>query len=164
MKIQSFQTTPAGCFEIYNLGKDIAPGTTYWKSQWAEQGCLHLTYNAGAARLLVPESHNREIPSLRKGAKRIVVSMVPIEHLESSRFAVEFMIEDGTDSPWVWHGSKSLFDSHFCPSTGKVTGIGSVWCQRDGKPHKVIERPAYFQTVEHLPFLSAVLPELIMSL
>ena len=151
MKIQTAEITSVGFSEIHNCGKDIAPGTNYWKTPLAKKGMLYLSHNAGAARLLIPDSWNRGIPSMRKGAKYIVVSMLPIEKQALSPFAVEFLIEDGSKSPWSWNGSMGQFDFHVCPANGVKKGIGSIWCERDGKPHKIIERPAYFRTVEQLP-------------
>lgn len=37
-------------------------------------------------------------------------------------------------------------------------GVGTVWDEKNGKPHKCLERPAYCQIVPRLPWLKRIDP------
>ena len=53
--------------------------SNYWESDLARAAYLYLSINAGAFRLLVPESQRSIISDMRHGAKYVVVSMLARE-------------------------------------------------------------------------------------
>jgi hypothetical protein len=85
---------------IENHGQAIR-STTYWDSDQAKAGLLYLSWNVGAARLLIPDSAK---PLLREmtGARLVIVSRGPwLEH--GRRDALELLWEDGSDAPFCVH-------------------------------------------------------------
>jgi hypothetical protein len=62
-------------FEIINQGQSIQ-STTYWDTDHARAGYFYLSWNAGTARLLVPDIQK---PLLREmqGTREVIVSRGP---------------------------------------------------------------------------------------
>ena len=85
---------------ISNKGQALAD-TTYWDSDHARAGLLYLTWNAGAARLLIPDTAK---PMLRemKGAREVIVSRGPWTD-QGNRDALELLWEDGSNEPFCVH-------------------------------------------------------------
>jgi hypothetical protein len=140
---------------ITNHGPLIT-ASSYWSSELAERGLLYLSINAGAFRLLVPLSQRRMISDMRPGARHVVVSALPADQWEPKKFAVEWMVEDGTDEPWSCHLSPGQIDRAPGPDDVGQQWLATVWDEKSGKPHKCIERPAYFQIVPKLPWLRKI--------
>jgi hypothetical protein len=130
--------------------------SNYWESEIATAGKLYLTMNAGCFRLLVPQIQRAAISDMRPGAKHIVVSMLPVEKWRDREYCVEWMVEDGSDTPWSCHLSPGQVDR--APNNEDVgkEWRGSVWDTKKGRPHKCMERPAYFQVVPELPWLRKI--------
>ena len=61
---------------IANRGPLVA-ATNYWATAMAARGLFYLTFNAGAARLLVPGNSEVVIRELRKRVQHVVVSFGP---------------------------------------------------------------------------------------
>lgn len=79
---------------ICNNGADIVE-TNYWDSEAAKKGFCYLSGNAGALRLLVPESIAKEyLPEMRTGMR------VSIETSIASPFCIDVVFDDGSESPF----------------------------------------------------------------
>jgi hypothetical protein len=73
-------------------------------------------------------------------------------HLEE---AVEFLFDDGSQSPFALHLSTECFDALPSePSKGREWTV-SIWIWKEGKPHKAMERICHWRRVERLPWLKA---------
>jgi len=130
----------------------------YWQSPIAAAGKLYVSINAGCFRLLVPQSQHGSISDMRPRAKHIVVSMLPRDKWVDREYCLEWMVEDGSDTPWACHLSPGAVDR--APNHEDV-GIdierrGSVWDFLKGRPHKCLELPAYYQLVPELPWLRKI--------
>lgn len=89
--------------------------TNYWQSEFALKGLLYLSFNAGAARLLVPGQLEQQYFHEIKTAKKVV-----IRHGKSAvgfpLWEIEF--DDGSDSPFVVHLSDGQADRRFVAPSG----------------------------------------------
>jgi len=141
--------------EIQNHGPLIT-GSNYWESEMAARGYYYVSINAGAIRLLVPNSMRAEISEMRKGAKHVVVSMLPPEKWEDGKYAIEWMVEDGSETPYALHLSPPQIDRRPPPEDVGREFIATIWDQKKGRPHKCLERPAYLQIVPSLPWLKRI--------
>ncbi len=91
---------PAPIITISNNGPAIAD-TNFWDSKLAQRGYFFLSWNAGAGRLLTPDSRRGLISEFRT-AKYIILSRGPWP--EQGRLdGLELLFEDGTDSPFCLH-------------------------------------------------------------
>lgn len=93
---------------------------------------------------------------MRPGAKHVVLSVLPAEQWREGAYAAEWMVEDGTAEPWSCHLSPGQIDRAPGPDDAGKEWIASVWDEKNGKPHKCIERPAYVQIVPSLPWLRKI--------
>lgn len=76
--------------------------TNYWQTAAAKKGLLFLSFNAGAARLLVPKSEEKSIPEMKTGnfvsichstlADRRSYRLT-FDDLSNSPYCVEIMLE-----------------------------------------------------------------------
>ena len=80
-----------------NKGQAIA-STNYWDSEQAKAGVFFLSWNAGAARLLMPDSMKHYLREMKTG-KYVVISRGPWLD-QGGRDALELMFEDRSDSPF----------------------------------------------------------------
>lgn len=62
-------------FEIINKGQALV-STNYWTSEHAEAGYCYLTWNAGAARILIPDAVRHLLREM-KGAREVIISRGP---------------------------------------------------------------------------------------
>lgn len=118
--------------------------TNYFDCPWARAGKLYCCCIAAAIRVLVPESLERVVSEMLT-ANYVICSVGP--------GAVELLFEDHTDAPFavqLSNNSFSLLPGQ--PSAGKEW-IVSVWVQRDGRPHKVLELPCRWRRVRRIPWL-----------
>ena len=76
-------------FFIENEGQAVA-GTDYWQSVQAQAGYVYLSWNAGAARLLVPDA-----------AKHLLREMRGAEYRYPGKYRVVEKLPDV--SPWSEH-------------------------------------------------------------
>lgn len=135
--------------EITNHGPLIT-ATNYWESAAAEAGKIIVSPNAGVIRCLIPPSLYPTLGELR-AARHAVVSLGPWE----GREAVEIMWEDDSDAPHAWHITADacvMVPGDPSPDQWVI----ACWVQKKGKPHKALERPAYWRRVPRLPCLQAV--------
>ena len=78
-------------FFIENEGQAVA-GTDYWQSVQAQAGYVYLSWNAGAARLLVPDAAKHLLREMR-GAEYVIISKGALH----GRDALELVFEDGSE-------------------------------------------------------------------
>ena len=140
---------------ITNHGPLIT-SSNYWSHEMAARGLLYLSLNAGAFRLLVPPILRQAIAEMRPGSRHIVVSMLPVAQWQQGAYCVEWLVEDGSDAPWSCHLSPGQIDRAPGPEDVGRAWVGSVWDNKKGRPHKCLERPAYFQIVPHLIWLRKI--------
>lgn len=84
-------------FFIENEGQAVAR-TDYWQSVQAQARYVYLSWNAGAARLLVPDAAKHLLREMR-GAEYVIISKGTLH----GRDALELIFEDGSDAPFVIH-------------------------------------------------------------
>jgi hypothetical protein len=137
---------------IANRGDAIAD-TNFWRSEYAQHGLFFISVNAGAFRLLVPPSWGPAIPDMRKGAKHMVISILPPEQWRDGKWVIEMMIEDGSDCPWSCQLSPAQVDRVPADTDKSQQWTASVWEGQRGQPVKRLERPAYLRIVSSLPCL-----------
>ncbi|END9375625.1 hypothetical protein ABMH76_004694, partial [Escherichia coli] len=75
-------------FFIENEGQAVAR-TDYWQSVQAQAGYVYLSWNAGAARLLVPDAAKHLLREMR-GAEYVIISKGTLH----GRDALELVFED----------------------------------------------------------------------
>lgn len=85
---------------ITNAGQRIV-ATNYWESELARAGYLYLSWNAGAARLLIPDSMKSAVREM-KSAKYVIISRGPWAEMDGQD-GLELLFEDGTDEPYCIH-------------------------------------------------------------
>lgn len=131
--------------QIVNNGKDLL-GTNYWDTPQAQKGFFYLSWNAGAARLLVPNSVENQINEM-KTARYVVIS----RGKWNGRDALELMFEDGSDSPYCLHLLTEQCD-RLLPKTDQGSGFSvDIWT-KDGKQESFNGK---YRTVKELPCLDA---------
>jgi hypothetical protein len=131
--------------KIENKGQQVV-STNYWGSEHAKRGYFYLSWNAGAARLLVPDSMKAQIREM-KSAEYVVVSRGKFE----GRDALELMFEDGSDSPYVVHMVTEQTD-RLIPESDQGGGfVVAVWTRSGMK----LRLPGKYREVDVLPCLAA---------
>ncbi|MCI0437116.1 MAG: hypothetical protein L0271_26280 [Gemmatimonadetes bacterium] len=125
--------------------------TNYWQTEHAERGMMHVSINAGAIRCLLPLSIAGVIRELRQ-SRYAVLSRGPWtdKHLAE---AVEILWEDGSDAPHAWHLSPESFSMLPAEPPAGREWIISAWVERDGRPHRAVERPCHWRRVEKIPWM-----------
>lgn len=141
--------------EIDNDGPEIV-STNFWETEMASRGMFFVSTNAGAFRILVPDSIKSQIPEMRKGAKHFVVSCLPSDQWTLGSYSVEVLIEDRSDNPYVFHLDSGGIDRGIGPDSVGIEWKASVWENRGGKPHRVFERPAFVQVVPSIPWMKSI--------
>jgi len=81
--------------QIDNNGQKIR-GTNYFDTEWAKRGMFFLSWNAGAARLLIPDSQKKFIREM-KTAKHIVFTRPPL----LPDLTLQIVFEDNSPNPFV---------------------------------------------------------------
>lgn len=141
--------------QVRNNGADIVE-TNYWETDAAKAGKIFCSCNNGAIRLLLPVPAESAVPDMQ-AAKEIVLSRGPWPEARIDE-AVEILFDDGSDSPFALHLTHNSFDLFPAePPTDQSWAI-SVWCQRDGAPHKVLDRPCHWRRVCEIPCLEPWTP------
>ncbi|HAV1239711.1 TPA: hypothetical protein JGU28_004489 [Salmonella enterica] len=84
-------------FTISNSGQAIRE-TNYWQTEQALGGYVYLSWNAGAARLLVPDQAKSMLREI-KSADYVIIS----KGKYNGRDALELLFEDGSDNPFCVH-------------------------------------------------------------
>jgi len=131
-----------------NKGQAIA-STNYFDSEHASRGFFYLSWNAGAGRLLVPDSQKRTVMEMRS-AKYVIVSSGPwIE--QGGVSAHELLFEDNSETPFVIIIPSSQCD-RLLPATDEGARFYiSVWT-RGGQQLRL---PGRYRRVASLPCMDA---------
>ena len=131
---------------IGNDGKAIAE-TNYWDSERAQKGFCYLSWNAGAGRLLLPDSQTVFLKDMQT-AKFVIVSRGPWD-AQGGRDGLEILFEDNSDSPFSLHLSTESTD-RLLPDTEQGSGfVITVWT-RDGEQ---LCLPGKYRRVKKIPCL-----------
>lgn len=132
--------------KIENKGQAVA-STNYWDSEHAKAGYCFLSWNAGAARLLLPDSQKLLLKEMRS-AKFVIVSRGPWpEH--GGREALELLFEDDSDAPFCLHLVAEQCD-RLIPETDQGGGFAVTVWTRGGEKLRV---PGQYRQVASLPCL-----------
>lgn len=132
--------------QIGNRGQAIAK-TNYFDLELAQRGLFYLSWNAGAGRLLVPDSQKPAVSEMRS-AKYVIVSRGP--WLERGGVdALELLFEDHSDTPYVLTLSQDSCD-RILPAGDQGGGFYiSVWTRGGQK----LRLPGRYREVAALPCL-----------
>ena len=129
---------------IENDGPDIV-ASDYWDSQTAKNKFFFLSFNAGAARLLAPDSMIRAVDEM-KTAKLVIISFAH----GKNRDVIEILFDDDTASPLAMHIGSELTDQLLPPCDHGRDLTFSVWARN---AVKLFEKPAKFRMVKMVPCL-----------
>jgi hypothetical protein len=130
---------------IENNGPEIF-SSNFWDSETAS---FFLSVNAGAARLLIPDSRIDEIRKMT--GKLVILSRGPCWP-QADKDAIEIMFDDGSKTPYSIQLMEEQTDQLISASMHGRDLTFSAW----GKNAvKIFERPARFRTVIRLPCLEA---------
>ncbi len=132
--------------EIINDGPDIA-ATNYFDCDLARRGYLYLSWNAGAARILLPDVHAAEyLADMRTGRELVWISRGPHRDF-SGKDMLELLFDDGSDRPFALFLDAQQSDLLPAPSDDRFAV--SAWT-RAGKAGEWIGR---YRVAPHLPWL-----------
>lgn len=90
--------------QILNEGQ-VVKHTNYWDHSLALAGYFYLSWNAGAARLLVPDIQKTMLREIRK-AKEVIISRGPLQ----GRDGLELLFEDNSNAPYAIHIVSEMSD------------------------------------------------------
>ena len=88
---------PSEMISLRNDGERLVE-TNYWDSESARRGLFHVSINAGAFRLLVPQAHENDICEIRTGRHAVVTRGL---YPPTKKSMYEVMFEDGSDCPFA---------------------------------------------------------------
>lgn len=139
--------------KIINDGQRIIE-TNYWDSEHAQAGFCFLSWNAGAARVLLPDSMLPAALNEMRTAKCAIVSRGPWTD-QGGRDSLEVLFEDGSDSPYCLHLVAEQTD-RMLPEDNQGGGfVVTVWTRHgeqlrlDGKYRAVGEIPCLDPWIVH---------------
>lgn len=130
---------------IENDGQAIA-GTDYWDSEMNTHGLIAISMNAGAFRILLPDSMADQVADMQT-ARDVIISKGKCQ----GKQAYEILFDDHTDTPY-----SLLLDARQFASLQPADGEHgkdvrvSVWVKG---PERVLDMPARFRVVRRLPCL-----------
>lgn len=131
-------------FTLGNDGQDVA-STNYWDHPNARAGFCFLSWNAGAARLLVPDALVGAVKDMA-AATEVIVSRGQWQ----GRDALELLFEDHSEAPYALHLVQEQSD-RMIPDSDQGSGfVVTIWT-RDGKQASA---PGKYRSVATLPCLS----------
>ena len=129
---------------IVNSGQAIAE-TNYWDSQYARNGLFYLSWNAGVARLLVPDNQQCALRELCSA--RLVMLSQGVAPIGGEREALELKFEDDSDAPYCLRLSTRQTDRPRAPIDQGGGFHLAVWT-RGGLQLRL---PAKFRRVRFIP-------------
>ena len=118
---------------ISNNGPEILE-TNYWQTELAEKGYFYLSWNAGAARLLVPIKQYLSLEEMRTG-KFVTIEKV----VEQATPALRIIFDDKSEYPYSILLDARQCDREISGTPGKKFNF-SIWT-KDGKQ---LELPGHF--------------------
>lgn len=128
--------------------------TNFWQTDYGRRGAFFLSINAGAFRLLVPDQHAGILADL-KTAKEVVVSRGPWPAVRRDE-AFELLFDDHTEEPFSLHFGLEQVDRIPEDIDQVQTWTCTVWTKprgKDTRPHRALERKAFYRRVGELPYL-----------
>jgi len=131
--------------QIENANADII-SSNFWDSVVAQRGYFFISFNAGAARLLVPDNRLGEVPEMQTG-HTVIISQGP---LAGKAGATELLFEDGSDTPYSMHLDPAQTDRQLPQTDNGRDLVFTAWCRG---PVQLFSRPAKFRLVRKLPCL-----------
>jgi hypothetical protein len=123
---------------IANRGQEIA-STNFWSSEEASAGMAYLSWNAGAARLLVPPSLVRDLPSMA-AARHVIITFGKWREQHDGD-AYEVLFEDNSDEPYCLLIVSEQSDRKLPASANGVRFPFFIWTAA-GCQH---QRPGYYR-------------------
>ena len=132
---------------IVNDGQDIT-STTFWESDLAAAGCVYVSWNAGAARVLIPDSLVSAVDEM-KAAGSVIISRGRWAAVGRDD-ALELMFEDGSESPYCLHIVQEQTD-RLIPEGGQGSGLWVTVWTREGQQLRL---PGKYRKVDMIPCLA----------
>jgi hypothetical protein len=133
--------------EVASRGADIV-STNFFDLPEARAGKLLVSCNAGAFRVLVPDSAIDQVEEMRTGLD-IIVSRGPWPAAGLAD-GFELLFDDRTDSPFALQLSTTSFDRLPARTDEGKSFVLSVWTRG---PAKQFEKPCRYRRVEWIPCL-----------
>lgn len=135
---------------VSNKGPELLE-SNYWTSNLAAQGNAFLSWNAGAARLLLPPAYSSHL-RVMSSAQHVVLSRGSMHGFGVD--ALELLFEDGSDEPFCIHMPREHGD-RIVPKSDAGPTVLSAWTQAG----KAFVLPAWYRVVGTLPDLSQLRSE-----
>jgi hypothetical protein len=133
----------ASMITICNDGQDLI-NTNYWFSEFAQRGMFFLSWNAGAARLLIPSVMEKTIPEMMT-SEYVVIS----RGVWKGRVGYEIMFEDHSEAPFSIQIMNEFTDRTLPDSAAGNAFKFTLWTQ-DGKKHTLNGK---YRVVKEIPYL-----------
>jgi hypothetical protein len=134
-------------FLIENDGPAIVQ-TTFWDTDMARNGLMHLSWNAGAGRLLVPDGLAAVLRDEVGGASEVLVSRGPWRE-QGNRDALELLWDDGSECPFAVHIVAEQSDRRIPESQQGGGFFISVWTRAGLQA----TWPGRYRVVDVIPWL-----------
>ena len=90
------------------------------------------------------------ISEMRECARCVVISMLPPVQWQKGVHCLEWVMENGSDTPWNYQFLPEQIEHAPGEDTVNEQWIASVWDEKKGRPHKCLERPAALAIVPSL--------------
>ena len=130
-----------------NNGPELV-STNYWDTPYGKELTAY-TANAGTMRLLIPNKRKRQILDVIRDCYYVVVST--LRNPVAGQFAIEFLFEDHSASPYVIHccpeACLGLFPSS---DPSPIERPFTIWTKG---PRKLATLRAYSRFVPMLPYM-----------
>jgi hypothetical protein len=137
--------------KIENNEQEII-STNYWQTEHAMRGLFYLSINAGAFRLLVPDSWIPEAAEWMS-AKEVVISRGSWPAQNKSD-AMEILFEDDSDKPYAINIVSEQIDRMPLDNDRDRKGNLPRWkFAAWTKTGKILELPCRYRVVKNIPYL-----------
>jgi len=133
-------------FHVVNDNQEIIE-TSYFDTEQADRGLFFLSWNGGAARLLMPDNQRGEIDEMMSG-EIVVISSGMRDGID----LLEIMFDDHSSAPMAITFSAEQADRKIIEGTEKIFPF-SVWCREEGRLKKLAQWPAHYRIVDEIPCL-----------
>lgn len=121
--------------------------TNYWDSEYFHSGYALLSWNAGTARLLLPDLLKPELREM-KTAKQVIISRGPMLHA-GGRDGLEILFDDYSDTPYAL--SMSIEQAILVPAEERRQDFRlTIWTRGGFKQ----SHSAQFRRVAQLPCMA----------